>query len=320
LTDLTDEPLYDARLRSIVFAARDVHLYELVPADPAALDGRSAGAHIDVLLPTGVLRQYSLVRADGDDSSLWIGVKREAESRGGSSWLHDHARVGTTLKISAPRNHFALDETAPHSVLIAGGIGVTPIRAMVARLEALGRSWELHYAARSREDAALADELEALGGRVRFHFDEGDPARMLDLGALVAAGRAGAHFYCCGPKPMLAAFETATAALPAERVHLEYFAAKEDAAKDGGYTVELARSGKEFAIPPGQSILEVLEAAGIRVPHSCQEGVCGSCETGVLSGTPDHRDSVLSAGERERGDVMMICCSGCVGDRLVLDL
>jgi ferredoxin-NADP reductase len=224
------------------------------------------------------------------------------------------------MTISLPRNHFPLDESALHSVLVAGGIGITPILAMARRMDALGRSWELHYACRSRADAAFLDELAGFGEQVRLRCDDEHPGSFLDIAAIARTAAPGTHFYCCGPKPMLAGFEAAMADIPSERVHLEYFAPKDEAATGGGFTIELIRSGREIFVPAGKSILDVVQEAGIRVAHSCTEGVCGSCETGVLRGRPDHRDSVLSPGERARGDVMMICCSGSLDDRLALDL
>ena len=313
-------PLFDVRLRSIVWTSLDVSLFEFASIRGGALPAASAGSHIDVVIPNGEIRQYSVLRTGSLGDSFWIAVKREPESRGGSAWLHEQARVGQMFQISAPRNLFPLDETAAHSLLVAGGIGITPILAMAEQLDRLGLSWEMHYSCRSRDHAPLLDALAPFGDRVRLRFDDEHPGTFLDLEGLIAAAPPASHFYCCGPKPMLAAYEAAASHLPQDRVHLEYFSAKQEAAIDGGFIVELSRSGKELFVPPGKTILEVVGEAGVRVSHSCQEGVCGSCETGVISGRPDHRDSVLSTGERERGDVMMICCSGSLGERLVLDL
>jgi vanillate O-demethylase ferredoxin subunit len=227
------------------------------------------------------------------------------------------------VSASGPRNHFALDESAPHSVLIAGGIGVTPLLAMARRLTALRRPWSLHYAARTRAQMAFVEVWRALadeaGGALDLRCDrEGD--RPLDLVAIVAALPPGAHVYCCGPAPMLAAFQTATAGLPAARVHLEHFGPVQAAATAGGYTVKLARDGRSVAVAKGQSILDALMAIGVEPPHSCREGVCGTCETRVLCGTPDHRDLVLSDADKAAGDRMMICCSGALTDTIELDL
>jgi len=233
--------------------------------------------------------------------------------------VFDELKVGQTFKISPPRNNFPLIEDAPHSVLVAGGIGITPIIAMMRRLAELGKEWDLHYACRSRLDAAFLVELQQTAGS-HLHFDEEVAGTYLDIAAIIAAAPAGAHVYCCGPLEMLKAFESAAAQLPPEQVHVEYFTAKDTASLAGGFVVHLRRSGKEFVIPPGHSILGVLLEAGFDIAYSCEEGVCGSCETVVVSGTPDHRDSVLTDGERRANKTMMICCSGSKSDRLVLDL
>jgi ferredoxin-NADP reductase len=204
-------------------------------------------------------------------------------------------------------------------VLFAGGIGITPIWCMVQRLEELGRSWTLHYACRSRADMAFLSALEAMAG-AQFHFDDESGGKFLDVGALVAAAPKDAHLYCCGPTPMLKAFETATANRPREQVHIEYFTPKQEAAKSGGFTVELARSGKEFVIPEGKIILQVLLDAGVDVDYSCELGICGACEQRVISGEPEHRDAILTEEEQASNTKVMICCAGCKSERLVLDL
>jgi ferredoxin-NADP reductase len=316
---LASDTAIDVRLTAIRYAAHDTNLYEFRRLDGGALPPTQAGAHIDVHLPNGIVRQYSLVEAEAEPYAYVVGVKRDPASRGGSSLIHERLRVGTTLAISAPRNNFPLVETAPHSILVAGGIGITPIHAMMRRLQAIGADWQLHFACRSRADAAFLDELARLP-QVTFSFDDENGGRFLDFPGIVAAAPPGAHFYCCGPTPMLRAFEAATAGLATERVHVEYFAASSASAVEGGYVVALARAGREFAVPPGQTILGVLRDNGIDVSYSCEEGVCGACETRVLSGEPDHRDTILSATERAAGKTMMICCSGCKSDRLVLDI
>ncbi|MBV9632082.1 MAG: oxidoreductase [Xanthobacteraceae bacterium] len=281
------------------------------PADP--------GAHVDLHLPNGMMRQYSLTTPDRAPKSYILGIKRDANSRGGSKYIFDTLKVGHTLRISSPRNNFALVENADHVVLIAGGIGITPIWAMTQRLTELGRPFELHYASRSRADMIFLDKLKDMGS-ARPHFDDESADKFLDIKPLVASAAKGAHFYCCGPIPMLNAFEEATANLPAEQVHVEYFTPKEEKSTAGGFIVQLARSNKEFVIPPGKGILEVLRDAGLDVPYSCEQGICGACETAVVSGIPDHRDSVLTEKECAANKTMMICCSGSKGDKLVLDL
>lgn len=303
--------------------ATDIRLFELRPESTGDLPAFSAGAHIDIALPKGMTRQYSLLNAPSQTDAYHIAVAREPASRGGSVFLHDQVEVGDLLRIGPPRCHFALVETAPHSVLVAGGIGVTPIWCMAQRLDEIGASWEMHYAARTRAHAALLEEIERAGatgaGAVSTYFNlGGDP--LMDLRAIVAAAPEGAHFYCCGPLALLDAYKQACAGLPSDRVHFEQFTAAAPAALDGGYVVELAKSRRAITVEPGQSILDALAAAGIRASYSCREGVCGSCETAVLAGAPDHRDAILTDDERAEGKTMMICCSGSLSPRLVLDL
>ncbi len=290
----------------------------LRPAEPALLPATEAGAHVGVHLPNGVLRQYSLLEAEAAPEAYRIAVKRDPASRGGSAYIFDHLAIGDHVQVDAPRNNFPLDAQAAHSVLIAGGIGITPIMAMIRTLEASGRGWTLHYAARAREEAAFASALASYPN-VHLHFDAEQAGAVLPIAAIVEAAPEDAHLYCCGPALMLAAFETAAAAIAPDRVHVEYFVATHEAAIDGQFLVELARSRLELVVAPGQSILEAIREAGVEVVSSCEEGVCGACETRVLAGVPDHRDAILSERERAANTTMFICCSGCKGDRLVLD-
>ncbi|EJN08371.1 PDR/VanB family oxidoreductase, partial [Herbaspirillum sp. YR522] len=240
-------------------------------------------------------------------------------SRGGSRYVHDTLRVGATLTISAPRNNFPLEPGAAHSVLIAGGIGITPISCMFGQLRGQGKSAELFYCARSRAEAAFTAQL--LGEQnVTSHFDDeaGTPP---DLKGFLASRPRDAHFYCCGPTPMLNAFEAICEELGLPHVHIERFAAeKVEAVQGGSYVAELARSKQSITVPAGKSLLDALLDAGINVDHSCREGVCGACETKVIEGQPDHRDGVLSKSERAAGKTMMVCVSGCKGQRLLLDI
>lgn len=308
------------RLVAITYAAEGTLLFEFRAPDGSPLAPFTAGAHLDIHLPGGIVRQYSLVNREGERDRYVVAVKRDRKSRGGSVFMHEQLRVGAVYPIAGPRNNFPLVEGALHVVLIAGGIGVTPIWCMVQRLVELGASFELHYACRNRAETAFAAELAALGDRVHFHFDEECGGAVLDVAAIVAQAPADAHLYCCGPTPMLDAFEAATRTRPRERVHVEYFTAKEAPATQGGFVVELARSGRSFEIPPGKTILQVLMEAGVDVVYSCEQGICTTCETRVISGIPDHRDMVLTEDERAAGEVMMICVSGALSDKLVLDL
>jgi ferredoxin-NADP reductase len=307
------------RLEAIRYAAQDIHLFEFADPEGRPLPAYAPGAHLDVHMPGGIMRQYSLARPWRPDQGYLVGIKLDAGTRGGSRYMHEQARVGQSFQLAGPRNHFPLVEDAPSSVLIAGGIGVTPIWCMAQALEAIGARFEVHYAVRTRADAAFLAELERMAPKLRLHVDA-EAERFLDVPAIVAAAAPDAHLYCCGPAPMLEAFEAAAADRPATCVHVEYFSAPAAAPIEGGFVVVLARSGREVVVPEGSTILETLRAAGLTVPASCEQGVCGTCETRVLEGTPDHRDLLLTPQEKASGQTMMICCSGALSDRLVLDL
>jgi ferredoxin-NADP reductase len=308
----------ELRINAVRYAARDTLVFELENPDGALLPAAEAGSHIGLHLKNGLLRQYSLVETGRALRKYVIAVKRDESGRGGSRFMHDVMRVGEVVKVDRPRNNFPLVEDAPHTVLIAGGIGITPILSMARRLKELGRSFSLVYSCRAREFAAFLPEVEALG-HARLHFDA-EAQHVIDLASATEGLAPHTHLYCCGPVPMLSAFEQVTNAFPHEQVHVEYFTAKEEAAVSGGYSVSLARSGKQFDIPPGRTILQVLRDGGVDIPFSCEQGVCGACETAVLEGLPDHRDAILSEPERAANNTMMICCSGCKTQRLVLDL
>jgi vanillate O-demethylase ferredoxin subunit len=284
----------------------------------------TAGSHIDLHLPDGMIRSYSLVNDQSERSRYVVAVNKDAASRGGSSFIHETVRAGDVLTISHPKNNFALQEYAAHSVLIAGGIGITPLLSMIRRLEALGRSWDLFYATRTRSAAAFLDELNAIGpsvhANIHVNFDQGPSGRMLDLPAIVKDAPKDAHLYCCGPVSMLEAFEAATADRPNDHVHVEYFKAKEKPAVAGGFEVKLARSNRTIMVEAGKSILNTLLDAGIAASYACTEGVCGTCETRIIEGLPDHRDLFLSKEEQAANKTMMICCSGSKSPTLVLDL
>jgi ferredoxin-NADP reductase len=322
---VTTAPLHQVRVRTSTFEADGILGFELTPLTPAAeLPAFKAGAHIDLHLPNGLVRSYSLLNNPKERHRYLIGVNKDAQSRGGSAYLHEVLRTGTVLDIGEPRNNFPLDETAPFNVFIAGGIGITPMLGMIARSQTLGTPWKLYYTARTRQNAAFLSVLESyqgqLGAEVVLNFDQEPGGKLLDLNAIVQTLPANAHVYCCGPLPMLSAYEKSTAGLPPERVHMEYFAAKDSAATDGGFTVELARTGKSFKVLVGHTILDSLLDLGIDPPYSCREGICGTCEVRVMAGTPDHRDLVLSSAEKAANNRMMICCSGAKSAKLVLDL
>jgi ferredoxin-NADP reductase len=314
----------DARVRTIRLQADDIVSVELVPLPGGHLPPFAAGSHVDVHLPSGMVRSYSLLNSQDERDRYELGILKDRASRGGSRWVHEQLRVGQVLKIGAPRNNFVLHEDAAHSVLVAGGIGVTPILAMARRLQSLGRPFEVIFLARTRAQAAFADEMEALCGNVHWHFDieQGGPP---DMRALLAQRPAGVdtHYYACGPAPMLDAFEKACKELGYANAHIERFVAVEvEAASDARTTfqVELRRTGKSIQVTPATTLLQAIRACGVEPTTSCEEGICGSCETKVLEGVPDHRDSVLTDKERESNKTMMVCVGGCRSERLVLDI
>ncbi|MBC7803797.1 MAG: oxidoreductase [Candidatus Parcubacteria bacterium] len=312
--------LIEVRVERAAALAEGILSCELRPPAGGSLPAFAAGAHVDLYLPKGMVRSYSLVNPQQERHRYVIAVNRDAASRGGSAWLHGTLREGSLLSVGAPRNNFPLAEDAAHSLFIAGGIGITPLWCMIQRLQDLGRSWNLVYCARTPRHAAFLAELERFGPAVRFNFDAEPGGAMLDLAQVVAAAAPETHLYCCGPVPMLEAFERAAAAREPSRVHVEYFSAKAPRALDGGYTVVLARSRLSFNVARGKTIIDTLIEQGFDAPYSCLEGVCGTCETRVLEGTPDHRDLVLSKDERAANRTMMICCSGSRTEKLVLDL
>ena len=308
------------RLQSIAYATRDILVYEFVRPEGGRLPAVTPGAHVDVHLANGITRSYSLLHAGEAPDRYLVGVKRDPNSRGGSRYMHEQLRVGTLLELSQPRNHFPLEEQAAYTVLIAGGIGITPILCMAERLERTGAPFELWYASRSRADLAFLPELARFGERVRLHLDD-EANAVLDMGAIVAAAPADTHFYCCGPGPMLAAYEAAAAGRAPETVHLERFGASQPLATDGGgFVVALARSGIELRVPTGSTLLQVLTSNGVAIDSSCEAGICGCCEVAVLEGEVDHRAEVLTPAQRAGNKSMMVCCSRAKGERLVLDL
>lgn len=310
-------------VKAVRYEAENVLSFDLRHPDGSALAPFTAGAHVDLVLPNGLLRSYSISSDPRERDRYVIGVGRDRNSRGGSIWLHENLRPGQLIETSEPRNNFELDESADRTVLVAGGIGITPILAMTRRLAALGKDWTLHYAVRARQHAAFLDELAVITGdspqRLRLHIDDEAGGKLLDLAGVVATSPAGTHFYCCGPQPMIDAFEKAAADRAPESRHVEHFTNDQAPDTDGGYEIELAKSSVVLSVLPGRTILETIQGAGIDVPFSCTEGICGTCETSVISGIPDHRDLVLTDQEKATNQTMMICCSGSRTPRLVLD-
>lgn len=306
--------------------AQGVRAFELAPLEgEEMLPAFTAGAHIDLHLTPDLVRSYSLFNDQDNAHSYQVAVALDPNSRGGSRHLFEHVRAGQTLTISPPANHFALVEDAPHTVLVAGGIGITPLWAMAQRLSRLGRPWTLHYAARSATTAAFRQEIAALASscsqaEVHFSFSDDPDRRYIDLPEVFRQAPDGTHFYCCGPQKMIDAFLAAGRQRPDDHVHVEFFEGVAPSGASSAFTVELARSGRTIQVSQGMTILEAVEQAGIDVPHACKEGVCAACEVRVIEGLPDHQDLVLSKQEKIEGKSMMICCSGSLSSRLVLDL
>lgn len=298
-----------------------IRVFDLAAPDGGALPTYTPGAHLEFDLGDLGTRAYSLIDWPGeaDPGRYRIAVQREPDGQGGSRRMHEFAS-GETLRATPPRNDFELGEHDGPAVLLAGGIGITPLISMATALQTAGRPFAFHHAARSAGVAAFTAELAAaFGDTMRFHYDDQSP---IDLAALMQDMDPAAHLYVCGPRGMIdAAREAAQAAdLPDAQVHVELFSTPEAQAGDAPFEVELASSGEVFSIPPGKSIIEVLEAEGHDLIYDCQRGDCGICQTDVIAGIPDHRDVVLSEAERASGKVMQICVSRAASPRLVLDL
>lgn len=276
------------------------------------------GAHIDLILPGDITRQYSLMGDPADRDRWQVGVLREPESRGGSRYIHDELTEGQTVRVRGPRNHFDLAQ-APRYHFIAGGIGVTPMIPMIRAAEANGADWALTYGGRQRDSMAFLDDLENYGDRVDV-FPQ-DTRGFPDLDAVLSTLEPGTLVYCCGPEGLLTAVEDKCAKWKVGDPHIERFSPKNfDDAVNTAFDVELRESQKTLHVPANKSILEVVRAAGVGTVASCEEGTCGTCETGVLEGIPDHRDSVLTAQEQAENDYMMICVSRSCSKKLILEL
>lgn len=318
------------RVRSIVYQAQDINSYELVDPAGGELPRFTAGSHVDLYFRDGRVRQYSLCGDPRDALRYLIAVQREPEGRGGSQAIFDKVHVGRLLSISRPRNHFAVAAAAPGHLLLAGGIGITPLLSMARHFAFQRESFALHYFVRTRERAAFAAELEQLAGygEVRLHVDDEPAAQRATPAGLLAAAPPASHLYFCGPPGFMNAVSAACKSWPRDRVHCEYFKAPDTPAPPAaggepdaiavGFRVRLASSGREFDIPEDKSIVEVLREHGIDIPTSCEAGLCATCKTRYLAGTPVHRDYVLD--EQERLEYVLPCCARCASECLVLDL
>ncbi|MEW2357098.1 PDR/VanB family oxidoreductase [Spirillospora sp. NPDC029432] len=311
------DPPAEVRVTAKTPVADGVVALTLARPDGGRLPDWTPGAHVDLVLPGGLTRQYSLCGDRWDARSYRVGVLREPAGRGGSAFVHDELREGDLVGIGGPRNNFRL-VPAERYLFIAGGIGITPLLPMIVQAELLGIGWRLLYGGRTRASMAFLDELAPYGDKVAVVPQ--DEHGLLDLAAWLP-DPAGTKVYCCGPGALLDAVERRCAGWPPGLLRTERFvAAARRSAVDGAFEVELRRSGRTLTVGPRQSLLQALGEAGVPVLSSCRQGLCGTCETTVLDGVPDHRDSLLDDAERAAGDCMFVCVSRAAGDRLVLDL
>jgi ferredoxin-NADP reductase len=320
MTETMEETHRELLVKQMTWESDGVLSLALVDPDGKPLADWTPGAHVDLTLRGSLVRQYSLCGDPADSSRYRVAVLRDQAALGGSEFVHEGLRPGHRLQVVGPRNNFAF-LPANRYVFIAGGIGITPILAMVKAAENEGADWTLYYGGRRRASMAFVDELSSYGGRV--HVMPEDETGLLNLDAALPGPEEGLLIYCCGPEPLLAAVEAHTAEWPEGILQVERFKAKtREAPEDGGRAVEVVchRSGTTISVPQDVSLLDALEGAGVSVASSCRDGICGSCETKVLEGIPDHRDSLLSAAEQAACKSMMVCVSRAKSDRLVLDL
>ena len=305
--------------------ALDICTFELVDVNGGPLPPFAAGSHVDVQLPGGITRQYSLCNDPKETHRYLIGVLRDPASRGGSKAMHEQVQEGQVLQISTPRNHFPLAHDAKRSLLLAGGIGVTPILCMAERLAITGADFEMHYCTRSADRMAFRTRIASseFASKVKFHFDDGAAEQKLDLAALLAVPQPGLHLYVCGPKGFMdAVLKTARdKGWPEAQLHYEFFGAevaKSDS--DASFEIKLASSGRIVMVPKDKTVTKALAEAGVEIMMSCEQGVCGTCLTRVLEGVPDHKDSYLTPEEQAANDQFLPCCSRSKTPLLVLDL
>lgn len=313
------EPI-NVEVRDVERIADDCIALVLERSGGGDLPAWEPGAHIDLVMGAGLVRQYSLCGDPADTTSWRVGVLREPNSRGGSIYLHDRVQAGSALIAQGPRNHFPLVSSG-HYLFVAGGIGITPILTMVRAAEAAGADWRLLYGGRRRGSMAFLDEFEKYGDRVLVRPE--DEYGLLDLAGFLADAVPDTAVYCCGPERLIAAMEDACQKTPFPlSLHVERFAPKPAVSElvNEEFEVVCEASGITLTIPADSTILKEVQKAGIDVLSSCSEGTCGTCETDIVEGMPDHRDSVLTPEDRKTGESMMICVSRCVGKRLVLDL
>jgi vanillate O-demethylase ferredoxin subunit len=305
--------------------ALDIASFELVSTDGTPLPSFSAGSHVDVSLAGGMTRQYSLCNDPGESHRYQIAVLKDAKGRGGSRAMHDTVQEGDILSINAPRNHFPLAHGARQHLLLAGGIGITPLLCMAEKLSAIEQPFSMHYCTRSADRTAFRERIgqSRYAPAVQFHFDDGPGEQKLDIPALLKQPQQGIHVYTCGPKGFMDAVLSAArqSGWPEEQLHYEFFGAEPvKLATDGSFEVKLASSGRVIRVAADQTVIAALAAEGVQVPTSCEQGVCGTCLTRVLEGEPDHRDLYLTPEEQAGNDQFLPCCSRAKSGRLVLDL
>lgn len=318
------EPLIEVTVAAKTTLTNDIVGIELVKTNGDALPAFTAGSHVDVHLTGDLIRQYSLWNNPTETHRYCLGVLNEDGGRGGSAQVHK-LDTGSVLKISAPRNNFALSADAKHTLLMAGGIGITPILSMAQTLHDQGADFVMHYCARSSGRMAFQDKISDsdFADKVHFHFDDGEDAQKFNMDELSKIPEGGTHLYVCGPTGFMdAVLACAKDAWSAVQLHREYFSADvaETDGSDSAFQIQLSSTGAILDVPADKSIVEVLAEVGIEIPTSCEQGICGTCITPVLQGTPDHRDLVLTEEEHIDNDQMTLCCSRALADLLVLDL
>ena len=314
------------RINAITVEAEGIKSFEFVDPNGADLPAFEAGAHLDIVAPGDFPRQYSLSNDPSETHRYVVSILREEAGRGGSKAMHDQLSEGDLVDITVPTNHFPLSEDADHHLLIAGGIGITPMLAMARFLSRTGQNWTLHYATRTAENMAFKDLLSnaPYGDHVSFYHDGGDPSKGINLKALLGEHQDGTHVYCCGPTGLMLAVQAATEHWPAGTAHFEFFSAdgldtgpRED---DESFEIEIASTGDVHKVGKDETILDVLNKNGQNIPFMCSEGICGTCIVDVLEGEPDHRDMVLDDDEKESNELITVCCSRSKSKRLKLDL
>lgn len=317
------EELLTVQVRKRQLQGDGVVVLDLIPVGGAKLPAFEAGAHVDIHIAPGLVRQYSLCSDPADSAVYRLGVLRDPDSRGGSTSVYDTLLEGAEVQISAPRNLFPLASEARRSILIGGGIGITPMIAMAYALHAKGEDFELHYCGRSRSRSAFLDELQsaAFAERVHTHFDDEAPAQKLDMDRVLGQAESGVHVYTCGPSGFMdwVIGESVKHGYADDHIHREYFQIEVDNS-GASFEVVAARSGKTVQVAEGQTILAALADVGIQIEISCEQGICGTCLCDVLEGEPDHRDVYLTDDEKQANDQILICCSRAKSKKLVLDI